>query len=99
MSYYSRNNVLLNIFTIENINAPEIGDISSIDPMVILSVVMMTFALIFPCLIWFLRNFLRIVLKKNYDFFNRSIKWILLVCLVLFVISIILIILAVQEII
>jgi hypothetical protein len=59
----------------------------------------MAIALMLPCLIWFLKNFMRIILKKNYEFFNRSIKWILAFSLLLFILSVILMVLAIQEVI
>ncbi|MGL5205350.1 MAG: hypothetical protein ACRC7B_00320 [Metamycoplasmataceae bacterium] len=97
MKYYDTRDVVSTFFEISTINDPDPSGIT--DPMVILSVVLLTFSILFPCLIWFLRNFIRIILKKNYDGFNRSLKWITLACLILFICSIILIALTVQEII
>ncbi|MGL5617442.1 MAG: hypothetical protein ACRCWU_00070 [Metamycoplasmataceae bacterium] len=98
MNYYDIKNICSNFVQISTINDPP--DPSGItDPMIILSVVLLTFSILFPCLIWFLRNFIRIILKKNYDGFNRSLKWITLASLILFIASVILIILTVREII
>ncbi|MGL5591068.1 MAG: hypothetical protein ACRDCH_03305 [Metamycoplasmataceae bacterium] len=96
MNYYAISDIISTFFEISAINEPDPSGIT--DPMVILSVVLLTFSILFPCLIWFLRNFIRIILKKNYDGFNRSLKWITLACLILFICSIILIILTVRGI-
>ena len=78
---------------------PSLDDLDKIDPIVMTSAILMVISLLLPCFIWFLRNFMRIILKKNYELFNRSIKWILLFSLVLFIVSIILMVLATQGII
>ncbi|MDK2819541.1 MAG: hypothetical protein KFW07_01760 [Mycoplasmataceae bacterium] len=79
---------------IPDINNPGFGN-----PVVIITVVLLSFSAMLPCLVWFLRNFIRIVLKKNYELFNRSFKWIMLFSFVVFVISIILMILALNGVI
>ncbi|MGL5205162.1 MAG: hypothetical protein ACRC63_02840 [Metamycoplasmataceae bacterium] len=96
MNYYNVNFVSSNFFELETIDSPNIDGITN--PMVILSVVLLVVSVIFPCLIWFLRNFLRVIMKKNYDGFNRSLKWIMFGSLILFIISIILIALTAQGI-
>ncbi|MGL5643463.1 MAG: hypothetical protein ACRCW3_01665 [Metamycoplasmataceae bacterium] len=97
MNYYAINDIISTFFEITAINEPDLNGVE-LTPMIILSVVLLTFSILFPCLIWFLRNFIRIILKKNYDGFNRSLKWITLACLILFICSIILIILTVRGI-
>ncbi|MGL4343496.1 MAG: hypothetical protein ACRCRZ_02945 [Metamycoplasmataceae bacterium] len=65
-------------------------DLSFSDPIIVSSIIIMSISVLLPCLIWFLKNYFRIVLKKNYEYFNLSIKWILLFCLIIFITSIIL---------
>ncbi len=68
-------------------------------PIIITSAVLMAISVMLPCLIWFIRNFMRIIMKKNYTWLNRSLKWILLLSLLIFIVSIILMVLAIQGII
>ncbi len=99
MSYLLKNNNLITLFNNKISGNPDIGDLGQIDPIVITTAILMAISLLLPCFIWFARNFMRIVLKKNYELFNRSIKWILLFSLVLFIVSIILMVLAIQGVI
>ncbi len=97
------------ITLLKNINFPSLFDVATIsgtpvlpetiNPIVLTTAILMAIALMLPCLIWFLKNFMRIILKKNYEFFNRSIKWILAFSLLLFILSVILMVLAIQEVI
>lgn len=63
------------------------------NPYILSSVIFILLGVMGPCLVWFIRNFLRIVMKKNYEIFNRSLKWVCLAGLILAIIGIILIVL------
>lgn len=84
---------------IEKSGIPDLNNPGFDNPVVIITVILLSFSAIFPCLIWFIRNFLRIVLKKNYELFNRSFKWIMLFSFIVFVVAIILMILAINGVI
>lgn len=70
---------------------PTSADFSN--PYILSSIILILIGIILPCLVWFVRNFLRIVMKKNYEIFNRSLKWVCLGGLIIAIIGIILIIL------
>ena len=57
---------------------------------ILIPVIIMVISVFLPSLVWFVRNFLRIVLNKNIELLNRSLKWFFLFGLITFVISIIL---------
>ena len=57
---------------------------------ILIPTIIMVISIFIPCIVWFVRNFLRIVLNKNIELLNRSLKWFFLFGLITFVISIIL---------
>lgn len=63
------------------------------DPRILIPVIVMIIGILLPFLIWFLRNFCRIVLKKQWEFLNRSLKWFFLLGLIIFIITLIFIVL------
>lgn len=73
---------------------PDLGNVWILVP-----VILMVISIFLPCLIWFIRNFLRIVLNKNSEILNRSLKWFFLFGLIVFIISIIILSLVVSGVI
>ena len=57
---------------------------------IVIPVMIMGIPVLLPSLGWFVRNFLSIVLNKNIELLNRSVKWFFLFGPITFVISIIL---------
>ena len=51
--------------------------------------IIMVISIFIPCIVWFVRNFLRIVLNKNIELLNRSLKWFFLIGFLIFIISVI----------
>lgn len=64
------------------------------NPAIIAAIVIILIAVFLPCAVWFFRNFMRIVMKKNYEWLNRSLKWFTLGGLIVFIVGIIVMILA-----
>ncbi len=56
---------------------------------ILIPVIVMVVSIFLPSLIWFARNFLRIVLNKNIELLNRSLKWFFLIGFLIFIISVI----------
>lgn len=71
-----------------------IGTIVVYDPKLLVPIIFMVISIFGPLIIWFIRNFTRIVLKRNIDWLNFSLKWFFLGGFILFLISLILIVLA-----
>ncbi|MGL5640415.1 MAG: hypothetical protein ACRDCD_02035 [Mycoplasmoidaceae bacterium] len=79
---------------VSKMEQPDLGNVWILAP-----VILMVISIFLPCLIWFIRNFLRIVLNKNYEILNRSLKWIFLFGFIIFIISIIILSLVVSGVI
>ena len=62
------------------------------DALVLSGVILMALGIIIPCLIWFIRNLYRIVLKKDVWWLNHSLKLFWLAGLLVAILGIILII-------
>lgn len=62
------------------------------DALVLSGVVLMALGIMIPCLIWFIRNLYRIVLKKDVWWLNHSLKLFWLAGLLVAILGIILII-------
>lgn len=56
---------------------------------ILIPVIIMVISIFIPCIVWFVRNFLRIVLNKNIELLNRSLKWFFLIGFLIFIISVI----------
>ncbi|MGL4616799.1 MAG: hypothetical protein ACRCUM_01040 [Mycoplasmoidaceae bacterium] len=85
---------MLFVSLVSRMEQPDLGNV-----WILTSVILMVVSVFLPCLIWFIRNFLRIVLNKNYEFLNRSLKWIFLFGIIIFIISIIMLSLVVTGVI
>ncbi|MGL4647507.1 MAG: hypothetical protein ACRCVI_02165 [Mycoplasmoidaceae bacterium] len=85
---------MTNIELLNEITNPNIDN-----PWIIAAISLLLIGVFLPCIIWFSRNFMRIILNKNYEWLNRALKWIFLAGLILFIISIILITLIVTGVI
>ncbi|MGL5591290.1 MAG: hypothetical protein ACRDCF_00960 [Mycoplasmoidaceae bacterium] len=85
---------MLFVNLVSRMEQPDLGNVWILAP-----VILMVVSVFLPCLIWFIRNFLRIVLNKNYEILNRSLKWVFLFGLIIFIISIIIISLVVTGVI
>lgn len=64
------------------------------NPAIIAAIVIILVAVVVPCIVWFFRNFMRIVMKKNYEWLNRSLKWVALGGLIVFLAGVIVMILS-----
>lgn len=62
------------------------------DALVLSGVILMALGIMIPCLIWFIRNLYRIVLKKDVWWLNHSLKLFWLAGLLVAILGIILII-------
>ncbi|MBD5423073.1 MAG: hypothetical protein HDR43_01085 [Mycoplasma sp.] len=58
------------------------------DPLILSGVVLMALAIMIPCLIWFIRNIFRIILKKDYWWLTSSVKLSWIIGCAIFVIGI-----------
>ena len=56
---------------------------------ILIPTIIMVISIFIPCIVWFVRNFLRIVLNKNIELLNRSLKWFFLIGFLIFIISVI----------
>ncbi|MGL4950731.1 MAG: hypothetical protein ACRC4M_02765 [Mycoplasma sp.] len=67
----------MNLFIYEAINraASTIPEIDMSNPMIVASIIVMLLGIFFPFVMWFIRNFMRIIMKKNYTWLNAALKW------------------------
>ena len=56
---------------------------------ILIPTIIMVISIFIPCIVWFVRNFLRIVLNKNIVLLNRSLKCIFLIGFLILIISVI----------
>ena len=56
---------------------------------ILIPTIIMVRSIFIACIVWFVRDFLRIVLNKNIELLDRSLKWFFLIGFVIFIISVI----------
>ena len=56
---------------------------------ILIAAIIMVISIFIACIVWFVRDFLRIVLNKNIEVLNRSLKWFFLIVFLIFIISVI----------
>lgn len=62
------------------------------DPIIISGVTLMLLGVIIPCFFWFIRNLFRIILKKDFWWFNKLLLSLSILGICLFIIGLILLI-------
>ena len=56
---------------------------------ILIPTIIMVISIFIHCIVWFVRNFLRIVSNKNIELLNRSLKWFFLIGFLIIIISVI----------
>lgn len=72
-------------------NSVNISQISN-DPLILLGSILMGLGIVLPCLIWFVRNAIRVFGKKDYWFFNKALKYVWIAGILVFIIGLIILI-------
>lgn len=77
-------------------NLKNVGSISS-NPMILSGSILMALGVVIPCLFWFIRNFSRIVLKKDAYWFNKVLLILAIFGLIIFILGLVLLIIPIVQ--